>query len=72
MDEKDLDGIEPIKLPADQLDTEKHPKVHDEKNKWGDEEFSFDSIWDRLPHISLYQVQVIKISKLKLSMENFL
>ena len=72
MDEKDLDGIDPIKRPVDQLDTEKHPKVHDKKNKWGDEEFSFDSIWDRLPHISLYQVQVIKISKLKLSMENFL
>ena len=64
-DEKDLNDMDPIKRPADQLDTEKHPRVHDEKNKWGDKEFSFDSIWDRLPHISLYQVRVMEISKLK-------
>ena len=57
MDEKDQDDMDP-KRTMDQADTEKHPKVQDEKNKWGDEEFSFDSIWDRLPHISLYQVPV--------------
>ena len=65
MDEKDLDDMDPIKRPVDQLDTEKTSRVHDEKNKWGDEEFSFDSIWNRLPHISLYQVRVMEISKLK-------
>ena len=66
MDEKDLDDMDPIKRPVDQLDTEKTSRVHDEKNKWGDEEFSFDSIWDRLPHISLYQARVMEISKLNL------
>ena len=57
MDEKDQDDMDP-KRTMDQADTEKHPSVQDLKNKWGDEEFSFDSIWDRLPHISLYQVRV--------------
>ena len=61
MDEKDQDDMDP-KRTMDQADNEKHPKVHDEKNKWGDEEFSFDSIWDRLPHISLYQVRVKTLS----------
>ena len=57
MDEKDQDDMEP-KRTMEQADTEKHPRVQEEKHRWGDEEFSFDSIWDRLPHISLYQVRV--------------
>ena len=61
IDEKDQDDMDP-KRTMDQADNEKHPKVHDEKKKWGDEEFSFDSIWDRLPHISLYQVRVKTLS----------
>ena len=51
MTEKDLDDMDEIKQPG----KEKSPQLHDEKHEWGDEEFSFDSIWNRLPHISFYQ-----------------
>ena len=54
MVEQDLDDMDEVKHSG------KEKCSNDEKNEWADEEFSFDSIWDRLPHISLYQVPVKK------------
>ena len=58
MVEQDLDDMDEVKHSG------KEKCSNDEKNEWADEEFSFDSIWDRLPHISLYQDPVKKVSKL--------
>ena len=59
MVEQDLDDMDEVKRTSD-----KEKFSNNEKNEWADGEFSFDSIWDRLPHISLYQVPVKHFSKL--------
>ena len=78
MDDKtDQDGLPAEKLQTRRLDSFEKvddggrplTKTIEEKNT---EDFSFDSIWDKLPHISLYQDRVIpQLSKISPSIRRY-